>query len=77
MEANGAVFLPASGLRTGNTMYSSNIMAKSVGVLGNYWSSTVYNQNSIYGVYFNSNTFYCQKDLTRGLGRAVRLVVNL
>lgn len=77
MEANGAVFLPASGLRTGNTTYSSNIMAKSVGVLGNYWSSTVYNQSSIYCVYFNSNTFYCQKDLTRGLGRAVRLVVNL
>ena len=77
MEANGAVFLPASGYRSGNTTYSSNIMAKSVGVLGNYWSSTVYNEKSIYGLFFNSNTLYHQKDMERGFGRAVRLVVNL
>lgn len=77
MEANGAIFLPASGFRTGNTAYVSNIGAKSVGVVGNYWSSTVYNPNYIYGIYFKSNTLYPHYNLDRGYGRAVRLVVNL
>lgn len=77
MEANGAVFLPASGFRSGNSNYSSNIISQYAGVAGYYWSSTVYNESSIYGLYFTSNTLYYQKDLSRGFGRAVRLVVNL
>ena len=77
MEANGAIFLPASGFRTGSTQYVSNIAVRGAGVQGCYWSSTVYNNSSIYCVYFTSIALYYQKDLPRGYGRAIRLVVNL
>lgn len=77
MESNGAIFLPASGFRSGNSANTSNIIAQRVGAAGYYWSSTVYNESSVYGLSFSSKALYSQAHLSRGYGRAVRLVVNL
>lgn len=66
MEANGAVFLPAAGYRSGNSY--------DVGSSGYYWSSSYYNSNYAYSVYFNSGNLYPQIFNNRSYGFSVRLV---
>lgn len=70
MEAEGAVFLPASGYRIGTTTSTTGIDSCSV---GNYWSSTYFNINLSYDVFFSSNTLlnnFCHGST----GLSVRLV---
>ncbi len=69
MEAAGAVFLPAAGNRYGtNDNY--------VGNLGNYWSSTPFNESSAYYMYFYSNDFNVIFSNFRGYGFSVRPVLD-
>ena len=65
MEAAGAVFLPAGGLREGTDTYA---MAS-----GNYWSSTTY-QIHAYDVYFCSDALDTRDYEVRLYGESVRLV---
>lgn len=67
MEAAGAVFLPAAGIRYGTGL----------GGVGAYWSSTPNNANNAYLMYFNANYDYVRdydhvSDRCRGF--SVRLV---
>ena len=69
MEAAGAVFLPAAGNRYGtNDNY--------VGNLGNYWSSTHFNESSAYYMYFYSNDLNVIFSNFRGYGFSVRPVLD-
>ena len=69
LEAAGAVFLPAAGLR-----YGSGV--NSVQYLGNYWSASEVNSFSAYCLYFFSDGAYMLSDY-RYRGRSVRLVKDL
>lgn len=68
MESSGAVFLPAAGFRSGTFVYH-------VGVYGNYWSSTLWdNTEFAYNFHFNvgyNNPIY---GWARYYGQSVRLV---
>ena len=68
-EANGAVFLPAAGLRGGTTVNNA-------GSYGYYWSSTshVSNADRAYYVYFGSSNFVPANSYGRYYGSSVRLV---
>ena len=66
MEQAGAVFLPASGYRSGTAV-------RNVGDYGYYWSSTEDNEDFPYGVYFDSYLLYPQGKYGRHSGLAVRL----
>lgn len=74
MEAAGAVFLPASGMRKGNLIYH---------VMGScdYWTSTCYqgssSQYSSYGFYFGYETVIANNITERYNGHSVRLVKPL
>ena len=67
VEAQGAVFLPAAGIRDNAT----------VGLVGNYgfyWSATHFDGFQAKGIYF-SNTFFTHENLTmKCTARSVRLV---
>ena len=67
MEDTGAVFLPAAGYRDETKVIFS-------GLIGYYWSSTQYDSDYVYILYFE--TFYLgpQDYYYRGSGRSVRLV---
>ena len=67
MEDTGAVFLPAAGYRDETEVIFS-------GLIGYYWSSTQYDSDYVYILYFE--TFYLgpQDYYYRGSGRSVRLV---
>ena len=67
MEATGAVFLPAGGYRDGYDVYFT-------ADLGAYWSSTEYDVEYAYFLYFNSYYCYPQNSFNRHLGFSVRLV---
>ena len=75
MEDNGAVFLPAAGVRNGTDV-------RRVGSIGIFWSSTPYDKSTHYDendayVYlfcFNSHDLGPQYDDKRYLGFSVRLV---
>ncbi len=66
MEQAGAVFLPASGYRSGTAV-------RSVGYVCYYWSSTEYYESYAYLVSFDSSSLYPQYDYYRYRGQAVRL----
>ena len=76
MEAAGAVFLPASGMRNGNLIYH---------VMGScdYWTSTCYqgssssSQYSSYGFYFGYETVIANNITEWYYGHSVRLVKPL
>ena len=65
-EAAGSVFLPAACSRGGKTF--------NAGSWGDYWSSTPYNSNDAYYLYFNSSQPYPSNNTGRFGGRSVRLV---
>ncbi|MBQ9473998.1 MAG: hypothetical protein IJU81_06275, partial [Bacteroidales bacterium] len=67
MEAAGAVFLPASGYRSGTSV-------SNVGSYGSYWSSTYSSSYDAWSVYFNVGNFRTNGSNYRYYGRAVRLV---
>ena len=67
LEANGAVFLPASGLRYGK-------FVKEEGVCGCYWSSTHYQSFYSFEVYFDNSMLYLDDAQFSTDGRSVRLV---
>ena len=66
MEANGAVFLPAAGLR-----YETMVM--NVGVAGFYWTSSAAGSDA-YLIYFGSDHLDVSEHYVRPYGCAVRLV---
>ena len=70
LEAAGAVFLPASGLRRGSNVYS-------VQDGGYYWSATPYVSDNAYVFYFSSGGASTNDGWYRSYGQAVRLVQDL
>ena len=68
-QNEGVVCLPAVGSRSGASV-------SNVGVLGNYWSSTPYDSNNAYIVYFNSTILFPGSYNNRDHGYAVRLVTD-
>lgn len=70
-EANGAVFLPAAGVRTGTAMNNNSI--------GHYWSSTVNDTytNKAHFVYLQSGNVNLNDSWAREKGLSVRLVRNV
>ena len=66
-EANGAVFLPAAGNRT-------NDVTRYVGSEGDYWSSTLYNDNRAYLLNFDDAYLGAQYGDYIWNGNSVRLV---
>ena len=67
LEQYGAVFLPASGYRSGTSVGS-------VGQFGNYWSATYYTSSWINIVEFSSSSFNANVTDLRYRGLSVRLV---
>ena len=68
-EAAGSVFLHAAGSRGGTSVGG-------VGAWGDYWSSTPYDSNNAYYLYFNSSQPYPSNNTGRFGGRSVRLVYD-
>jgi len=66
IEANGAVFLPAAGYRSGADVYN-------VGSNGGYWSASYYDSNAR-GVGFDYGGLYLDGWACRYSGHSVRLV---
>ena len=69
LEAAGAVFLPAAGLRSGTNVYNEQRR-------GFYWSATEYNGGSANELRFASDLAY-MSDFNRYYGQSVRLVKDL
>lgn len=67
LEALGAVFLPASGYRSGTSL--SRVKSG-----GGYWSNSYGNEKQAYGLYFSDNYLNPQNCINRYYGYAVRLV---
>ena len=67
LEQRGAVFLPATGYRFGESV-------KKVGINGYYWSSSYANSTYAYGVYFLDSDLNPNDCSNRTYGRGVRLV---
>ena len=70
MEAAGAVCLPAAGYRKGLNMFA-------VGDLGNYWTSSAYNDDYAFSESFLVDIIYADDYDLRSLGFSVRLVTNV
>ena len=66
-EAQGAVFLPAAGIR--DFSYVGLI-----GKYGHYWSSSCLNPKEALGIYFSNSFFYHSITTDKCSGRSVRLV---
>ena len=69
-EANGAVFLPAAGNRT-------NDVIRYVGSEGDYWSSTLYNDNRAYLLDFDDAYLGAQYGDYVWNGNCIRLVIDV
>ena len=67
METNGAVFLPAGGVRGVATVYN-------ISQLGSYWSSTSVDNTNAYVLYFDTSNIHDSDQSNRCYGRCVRLV---
>ncbi len=67
VESNGAVFLPAAGIRDGGTVGL-------IGKYGFYWSSTHQGIFDAKGLYFCNTFFNHEYHLHRCFSRSVRLV---
>lgn len=70
LETAGCVFLPAAGVRSGNSVVG-------LGVYGRYWSSSAYSATTAYNMYFNSGGVSLQFEDNRFLGCSVRLVQDV
>lgn len=69
LEANGAVFLPASGARLGTECYFS-------GESRSYWTSSYLDRNSVTGVNVSGNWGLYVGTFVRASGSSVRLVCD-
>ena len=69
MEAAGAVFLPAAGLRDGTDVYNASSD-------GYYWSSTPNDEEGAHLMYFGSVHLNSQGSHNRNFGQSVRLVTK-
>ena len=71
MEESGAVFLPASGFRSGSEL---NV----IGMFGFYWSSTLYSDNTADArdIFFSEKRFGPKDHEKRFYGLSVRLVCD-
>ena len=67
LEACGCVFLPATGMRHGTTV-------SEYGSVGNYWSSTYRDENTVYNIRFDGSSLKLENDGDRRNGFPVRLV---
>ncbi len=68
MESAGAVFLPAAGYRIGTSVGN-------VGSSGYYWSSTAYDCDNAWDLFFyGSDAYMYSYFILRYLGQSVRLV---
>jgi len=67
MEAAGAVFLPAAGMRVSSS--TSNI-----GTIGNYWSASHVNGTTGYSFHIGANACGMQNTMTYSTGCSVRVV---
>ena len=67
LEACGCVFLPATGMRHGTTV-------SEYGSVGNYWSSTYRDGNTVYNIRFDGSSLKLENDGDRRNGFPVRLV---
>ena len=80
MQANGCVFLPASGIRSGTTYENSNGAGGSIFYEGAYWGSThalgTFNTDCADGLFFYEEHLYGQPGRMCGKyqGCSVRLV---
>ena len=70
LETAGCVFLPAAGVRNGNSVVG-------VGVYGRYWSSSANSATNAYNLYFRSGGLDRQFEENRYMGCSVRLVQDL
>jgi hypothetical protein len=64
------VIFPAAGLRLGGSLYD-------VGVVGYYWSSSVFDATSAYYLYFNLDSVSPDDNIYRPRGFPVRCVQEL
>ncbi len=69
LEANGAVFLPAAGLRNGTSVNDVDC--------GLYWSSSYYNSSNAYFVIFEGSYLDSSSIYYRYIGSSVRLVYSV
>ncbi len=71
LEAEGAVFLPAAGIR-------SSFTVSNVNGIGSYWSSSCYNAQAPYRLLFRSTTLETKNNaMKKNEGSAVRLVHDM
>ena len=70
MEEAGAVFLPGTGFRNGTTVNSYELQNS----YGYYWSSTKYDSNNAYTMYFISGEVSATQKFSKYRGQLVRLV---
>jgi len=68
MEANGAVFLPAAGDRSGSSVIH-------IGTDASYWSSSHSDNNNAYHLLFYSANLVQRRSVPRKDGDAVRLII--
>ena len=73
LETNGAIFLPASGMRSGSTGTSMSDIQN----VGYYWSATVTDESRSYFLKFLSNDWYVSASGYVYCGYAVRLVQDV
>jgi hypothetical protein len=67
MEAAGAVFLPAAGIRVSSS-------TSDIGILGNYWTASHVNGTTGYSFHIEANQNIMQNSVTYSTGCSVRLV---
>ena len=67
MEAAGAVFLPAAGVRVSSA-------TSDIGILGNYWTASHVNGTTGYSFHIEANQNIMQNSVTYSTGCSVRLV---
>ena len=67
MEAAGAVFLPAAGIRVSSA-------TSDIGILGNYWTASHVNGTTGYSFHIEANQNIMQNSVTYSTGCSVRLV---
>lgn len=78
-EAAGTVFLPAAGVRVGNTDTENKSYVVSVGSYAFYWTATHYNDGThkAYRTYINQSSTEVTSNANPACGNAVRLVRDL
>ena len=77
METAGAVFLPITGSRQGNTYFAIGKQGSIIMGLGDYWSSTADSNEACHSLSFFNNNVYQGDVRYRMLGTAIRPVYEV